>query len=215
MNNGQTEQVALSDSSLPSLSELAPLSASVSFGRMTETCAHIIHAVVPDGLYAHSGGNDAHIQQLSSSGLRQSFASVIARAEDVGARSLAIPALGCGVNGWRPAVAARAAAQALSEVAGARSVSGDGPNGAEGGAGAMGSVARSGLPGTPPEGVVRRVDLVMGSSGMEGVWRAVLEKHLGQPDQDEGEGGGAAWVLLRRGAQCAGRSRSASGPCAF
>ena len=200
MNNGQTDQLALSDSSLPSLSELAPLSASVSFGRMTATCAHIIHAVVPDGLYAHSGGNDAHIQQLSSSGLRQSFASVIARAEDVGARSLAIPALGCGVNGWRPAVAARAAAQALSEVVGARSVSGDGPNGAEGDAGAMGSVARSGsLPGTAPEGAIRRVDLVMGSSGMEGVWRAVLEKHLGQPDQAQDESGGAAWVLLHRG----------------
>ena len=172
---------------------------------MTETCAHIVHAVVPDGLYAHSGGNDAHIQHLSSSGLRDSFASVIARAEDVGARSLAIPALGCGVNGWRPAVAARAAAQALSKTAGARSGGRMGMVIEEGGVGATptGSAARSSpAPGAVPGGGVGRVDLVMGSSSMHGVWRAVLEKHLGQPDQDEGEGGGAAWVLLRRGAQC-------------
>jgi hypothetical protein len=80
-------------------------------------CWYVVHVVVPDGLQVHAGGSDHHVQRLSLPLLQQSFSAVLRAAAGVGARSVAVPALGCGVNGWRPSLAAAAAARALVEVA--------------------------------------------------------------------------------------------------
>jgi O-acetyl-ADP-ribose deacetylase (regulator of RNase III) len=57
--------------------------------------------VVPDGLY---GGGEGKENELESC-----FESVLQCATDLGVNSLSIPALGCGVQGWRPEVAGRVA----------------------------------------------------------------------------------------------------------
>ena len=63
-------------------------------------CRWVIHAVAPDALY---GGDPASNEAI----LQQTLESVIARAEGVGARSIGCCAIGCGVMGFRPAIAAR------------------------------------------------------------------------------------------------------------
>ena len=129
-----------------------------SFGRLQAICDHVVHVVAPDGMYIHAGGRDDHIQSLGEPLLRQSFSSALSAAAGAGAHSVALPALGCGVNGWQPAVAARAAAQALADA------------------------VRSGDLSVPSA-----VDLVMLSPAMYRTWRAVIEKHLGPPaEEDEG-----------------------------
>ena len=61
-------------------------------------CRYVVHVVVPDGLQVPAGGSDGHVQRLSVLLLRQSFGAVLAAAAGCGARSVAVPALGCGVN---------------------------------------------------------------------------------------------------------------------
>ena len=74
-----------------------------SAGNLITSCRHVIHAVAPDGLY---GGQDPSANEAL---LHKTFASILSAAEQMGSSSVACPALGCGVQGFRPAVSARAA----------------------------------------------------------------------------------------------------------
>ena len=74
-------------------------------------CSFVIHAVAPDGLYG-AGHPDPSSAQLL---LRKTYASVIEAAARAGARSLACPAIGAGVQGHHPAAAAREAFAAGAE----------------------------------------------------------------------------------------------------
>mmetsp|Transcript_24244 Transcript_24244/g.36362 ORF Transcript_24244/g.36362 Transcript_24244/m.36362 type:complete len:206 (-) Transcript_24244:196-813(-) len=67
----------------------------------------IIHCVVPDGLY----GQEADLNMLKTT-----FRSCFDKARDAEVKSLAFPALGCGIKGWPPAVSCRTALEVLSEV---------------------------------------------------------------------------------------------------
>ena len=82
-------------------------------------CRHVVHVMVPDGLQIHGGGTDRHVQRMALPVMRQSFSAVLDAAADVGALSAAMPALGCGVNGWSPSLVAAAAAHALADAAAA------------------------------------------------------------------------------------------------
>jgi O-acetyl-ADP-ribose deacetylase (regulator of RNase III) len=61
-------------------------------------CKHVIHAVCPDGLYGER--STEHL-------LRATYRAVLSEAAALGCESVVLPAIGCGVQGWRPAVAAR------------------------------------------------------------------------------------------------------------
>ena len=63
-------------------------------------CTHVIHAVAPDGMDGREDG--ARL-------LHQTYAAVLAEARRAGARALACPAIGCGIQGFPPDVAAREA----------------------------------------------------------------------------------------------------------
>ena len=120
----------------------------------------IIHAIAPDGLY---GGDSP---EANESMLRTTFESVMSAAEKVGARSLACCAIGCGVSGFQPAVAARA----TFEVA-ASWLEGDG----------AGDAASPAL---------RELTFVIYADDVWRIWPSVAEKRLGPPDMvrdDESE----------------------------
>ena len=81
-----------------------------SFGKLRSYAEWIVHAVAPDGRYPNHWAAYAGIPIL-----RDTFASAIVCADEVGASSLAVPSIGCGVNGWPAAVAADAALDAVEE----------------------------------------------------------------------------------------------------
>eukprot|EP01050_Picozoa_sp_SAG11_P011825 SAG11_NODE_1279_length_5314_cov_3.403835_7_plen_147_part_00 len=62
-----------------------------SCGELAERCEHVIHACAPDGLYGCA---------TSEPLLKITFAQVLKEASALRACSVAVPALGCGVNGW-------------------------------------------------------------------------------------------------------------------
>jgi O-acetyl-ADP-ribose deacetylase (regulator of RNase III) len=70
--------------------------------------AWVIHAVAPDAMYGGEAGANAAL-------LRKTYRSVLQAAGELGARSLVVPALGCGVQGFRPAIAAREAFAVAAE----------------------------------------------------------------------------------------------------
>ena len=78
-----------------------------SFG-LTQTKL-VVHAVCPDGIF-RTGPPGA-----SEALLRATFHSAMREAARAGATSLAIPCLGCGVNGWQPARVAHEALHAAAE----------------------------------------------------------------------------------------------------
>ena len=84
------------------------------FGALREQgVKFVVHAVAPDGrdpIESHCRPTDA------TPLLRSAFASALAAAAAAGARSLAVPAIGCGVNNWTPPTAARAALDALDDA---------------------------------------------------------------------------------------------------
>ena len=84
------------------------------FGALREQgVKFVVHAVAPDGRDPiESHGRPADATPL----LRSAFASALAAAAAAGARSLAVPAIGCGVNNWTPPTAARAALAALDDA---------------------------------------------------------------------------------------------------
>ncbi len=73
-------------------------------GELTSISRHIVHCVAPDGMYG---------QESDPSTLRKTFEASFSAASSVGAESVAVPAVGCGVQGWPPAAAYRAAMGAL------------------------------------------------------------------------------------------------------
>ena len=136
--------------------EVGEASVTPAFGALAHRgCRHIVHVVAPDGLQVHAGGSDQHVQRTAQPLLRQSFGAALAAAAACRARSLALPALGCGVNGWRPSLAAAACAYACADAAAT----------------------------TPSGGTLRRVDLVMWDDSMAQQWRETLIRLLG-PSQD-------------------------------
>ena len=131
------------------------------FGRLVTELGveHVLHVVAPDATMGSTPDEAL---------LRQSFTALLEAASLCGARSLAVPALGCGVQGWRAAIAARAAALSVQSAAAAVGSSG--------------------------EQTLDRVDMVMGDETMWRTWRAVLEKTLGPPSSSvvgTAGGGGA------------------------
>jgi len=78
-------------------------------GELLQNTSYVIHCCVPDGLY---GIGDTGTQRL-----KETFDSCFGVAEELGVRSVAFPALGCGVQGWKPAVAFHAALQSVEHVA--------------------------------------------------------------------------------------------------
>ena len=181
--------------------------ATPAFGALLETCDHVIHTVAPDGLYGAGGGTAADPEVL-----RRSFAAVLRQAEELGARSVAIPALGCGVQGWRPSVAARVALEAIKEHCEGEGGNRGGCGGGDGGGGEGGSrstctasttnnntnnndndnnndgnnddVRHSRL-----DGLVR-IDLVIHADDVWKQWCAMAGKHLGEAGEANGGLGG-------------------------
>jgi len=78
--------------------------ATPSFGSLRANI--VVHAVAPDAVY----GTGTPLQ------LRTTFRAALAAAEEYGAQSVAFPALGCGVNGWHPAIAAHEALDAVQTL---------------------------------------------------------------------------------------------------
>ena len=115
-------------------------------GRLVQTTKLIIHTVAPDGLYGAGVSDD----QLAL--LKTSYAVAMATAEEHGATSVAIPAIGVGVNGWHPAVAARQALNCALDRARA----------------------------APTDGSLRRIDFVLKSDSVWSVWQACATKLLGK-----------------------------------
>jgi O-acetyl-ADP-ribose deacetylase (regulator of RNase III) len=169
--------------------------ATPAFGALLETCDHVIHAVAPDGLYGAGGGTAADPEVL-----RRSFAAVLRQAEQLGARSVAIPAIGCGVQGWRPSVAARVALEAIMEhCEGEESRGGCGGGDDGGGEGGSKSTASTICTNnndnnddvrlSPLDGLVR-IDLVIQADDVWKQWCAMAGKHLGEANRGLGGGDG-------------------------
>lgn len=117
------EELAMVAAELHGTCSVGEAVATPAFGALvTHGCRHVVHVVVPDGLQVHAGGSDRHVQQTGLLLLQQSFSAAIMAAAGCGARSLALPALGCGVNGWSPLLAAAAATHAIVDAAKARAV---------------------------------------------------------------------------------------------
>lgn len=81
----------------------------------------LVHAVCPDRHYCVSYVNDSPAQLL-----RRCYASALLAAEAAGASSAAMPAIGCGVRGWPPAMSARVALEACAELSAREPRSGGG-----------------------------------------------------------------------------------------
>ena len=73
-----------------------------SAGALAQSCSWIIHCCAPDGLYGEQTESGTRL-------LYQTYVAVIEAAAATDSRSLACPAIGCGVQGHRPAAAAREA----------------------------------------------------------------------------------------------------------
>jgi O-acetyl-ADP-ribose deacetylase (regulator of RNase III) len=87
------------------------------FGAVAQAgSSHVIHVVVPDGLQVHAGGSDHHVQDTATPVLHKCFRAVLTAATSCGARSVAMPALGCGVKAWRPRLVAEVAAYAIADA---------------------------------------------------------------------------------------------------
>jgi O-acetyl-ADP-ribose deacetylase (regulator of RNase III) len=135
--------------------------ATPAFGALARRgCRNIVHVVVPDGLQVHAGSSDRHVQRTSLPLLRQSFSAALAAAAGCGARSVAMPALGCGVNGWPHAVAAEAAICALTVATPAE-----------------GSCS----------GTLETVDLVLRTEAAAQHWLDAVGSALGPPRTDESQ----------------------------
>ena len=141
------------------------------FGRLVTELGveHVLHVVAPDATMGSTPDEAL---------LRQSFTALLEAASLCGARSLAVPALGCGVQGWRAAIAARAAALSVQSVAAAVGSSG--------------------------EQTLDRVDMVMGDETMWRTWRAVLEKTLGPPSSSVVGTAGGGGAETKAGADLTG-----------
>lgn len=98
--------------------EVGEAVATPAFGAVAQAgCRHVIHVVMPDGAQVHAGGSDHHVQQTGIPMLRQSFRAVLNAAVECGARSVGMPALGCGVKLWKPRLVADIAGRVVAEAA--------------------------------------------------------------------------------------------------
>ena len=70
---------------------------------------YVIHTVVPDGAY----GDDTHISQKI---FRQCYSKSLIAADNLNCKSIAFPALGCGVKDWPAVKSADIAYKAILEV---------------------------------------------------------------------------------------------------
>ena len=76
-------------------------------GALLSTARFVIHVNAPEGAYA----SDASLEERKSQ-LRACYSNSLRLAK--GGRSIAFPAIGCGVREWKPPVAAEAALDALA-----------------------------------------------------------------------------------------------------
>lgn len=135
-----------------------------SFGALRQYTDSVVHVVAPDG---------RHQSHWTASGtlplLRNAFIAAIAQAEEAGAASLAVPSIGCGVNGWPPPVAARAALDSVEAWA-----------------------ARDGGAGTSTS--LRRIDFVLLGASELAAWRRVASDIFGEV-HEAGDDGVHSWSL--------------------
>ena len=105
---------------------------------LLEACRHLRATTLPDGLppgravatpgfelparwVIHTVGPNRHAGQTDPAVLESCFRSCLRVARDIGARSIAFPAIGAGVYGWAPGDVAAAARRALIDEGGAGS----------------------------------------------------------------------------------------------
>ena len=127
------------------------------FGGLRSYTSWIIHAVAPDGRYGRTNNlSTADAEPI----LGETYASTIAQANEAGARSLAIPSIGCGVNNWPASKAARAAIDAIAEWSSREA----------------------------DAGPLEQIDIVLRSAADVGVWRESAVERLGAPMRTEPSG---------------------------
>lgn len=97
--------------------------ATPAFGKLQADA--VVHAVAPDVEWTHgkyrgpsSKGDDQ--MRPPEELLRSAYTAALARAADCGAVSVACPALGCGVKGWKPSVSAAFGLEAAARLAATR-----------------------------------------------------------------------------------------------
>ena len=152
------------------------------FGRLRTDA--VLHAVAPDGAYAvglqrwmgsrrWSGGQNAtagtsgavHLEEARPAGeardiLQATTAAILEAAESCSAGSVGIPAVGCGVLGWNPTVAAEVALRAMCAHFAAR------PDG---------------------KGSIERIDVALFSDAAFAAWSASFTEIIGPPSRQAGE----------------------------
>ena len=81
----------------------------------------VVHAVAPDGAasapWSLAAVNSVPGQKEADARLLDTFEAALQAVDAAGARSLGMPAIGCGVLGWQPARAAEVALQAFAAAA--------------------------------------------------------------------------------------------------
>lgn len=129
-----------------------------SFGALRRYTQTIVHVVAPDGRYASHWSAGAG-QPL----LRDAFTAAISQADEAGAASLAMPSVGCGVNGWSAPAAARTALEAVAAWAACDDAD-DGPS------------------------TLSRVDFVLRGAAELAAWRACAHERFGDVSIVDEEG---------------------------
>ena len=101
--------------------------------RLLDACREVRRTAYPDGLpvgdavvtdgadlpapwVVHTVGPNWHRQQRDPAALRRCFTRSLEVADEVGARSIAFPAVSAGVYGWDPVVVARVAVEAVTDL---------------------------------------------------------------------------------------------------
>ena len=132
------------------------------------TARWVVHCVAPDARMAHHEAGAV---------LQRTFSAAFATASAIGARSLALPAIGSdGMQGFAPGTSGEAAFCAAAEW------------------------LRDGSCGTSALSRLRRIDLVVDSDVVWASWHALAEHHLGLPDPGDVSGDGmrlTSWSWAR------------------
>ena len=140
----------------------------------------VVHCIAPDALarspdeHAAFMLDPAEYERHLADTLQATFTAAIATASTLGARSLAMPAIGCGVRGFAPEVAGTAAFRAASEWLRSSSSS---------------SSSRSSS--SLSSARLRRLDFVIRSDSVWASWPECGRHALGPPDEaGSGDGDG-------------------------
>ena len=141
----------------------------------------VVHCIAPDALVppedAYTAPGMYHMdcaayEEHAAALLQRTIAAAIATASATGARSLALPAIGCGIRGFDPESAGAAAFSAAAQW------------------------LRDGN--TTSSSRLRRIDFVVYSDAVWARWPAAAEYYLGSPDPGETRGADMhSWSWIR------------------